>query len=119
MYRPTHVDLRDAEPLRRGLEVLVSAAGINANYAGATRELAQPDPNTPSADVAIYELGAGVQYWYGRNFRAAFNYLANLTPDSVPPGTVGATNQAIVPSNVAGGDGDVGHELSARLAVTF
>lgn len=121
LLRPLTVDLHHDEPVKRGLELLAIAAGVNANYSGATREESQPDANTPVADITVYQFGGGLQYWYGHNFRAALNYMAHFTPDSGDS----TLNQAVVPANVfvdsSGGVG-VGHfgqELSLRLQAGF
>ena len=121
IMRPPTIDLVAARPLLRGLELYLLGSGIAANYSGATREDSQPDANTPSANIAIYQLGGGAQYWYGTNLRVGLQYLLYYAPDSGDP----RRNQAVVASNVsAGRDGTQGganvqHELSGRIAVSF
>jgi hypothetical protein len=120
VYRPWTVEPGRDIPVKRGLEISALAAGIAANYDGATREGSLRDANTPSANIALYQLGGIVQYWYNYNFRAAVEYFAYYAPDSGDP----ARNQAVVPDNLvitdgARGGGNAHHELAARLAVTF
>lgn len=119
MWRPVHADLDRDEPIKKGLEVSALVAGIAANYDGATRLDSPRDPNTPSANLAAYQFGGAVQYWFNWNFRAAFNYMAYFAPDSGDP----TKNQVVVPDNLptdAGpGDGNVHHEIGTRVAVTF
>jgi hypothetical protein len=122
IYRPYHVDLdKPAPPTLRGLELVAVAGGVNANYNGATREGSVPDANTPSSDIDVFQFGGALQYWYGHNFRATVEYMAYLAPDSDDP----TQNAARVPDNLVTdvngvpGDGNVHHELSARLGITF
>lgn len=118
--RPVSVDLDKEAPVLRGLEISAIASGIAANYSGATRLESTADTNTPDKNIALYQFGATVQYWYSWNFRAAINYMVYLAPDSGDS----ARNQAIVPDNLsivdgARGDGHLHHELGTRLAVSF
>jgi hypothetical protein len=120
VYRPRTVNLSEEAPIKKGLEVSALIAGIAANYSGATREGSLPDANTPDANIAAYQFGGAVQYWFNWNFRAAINYFAYFTPDS---GDM-TKNQALVPDNLPDVDGAVGtgnvhHEIGTRLAVTF
>ena len=120
IFRPRSVDLEREAPIKKGLEVSALVAGIVANYSGATRQGAQPDRNTPDSNIAVYQVGGAVQYWFNWNFRAAINYFAYITPDS---GDV-SRNQAGVPDNLPDESGAIGtrnvhHELGTRLAVTF
>ncbi|MBW2455185.1 MAG: hypothetical protein JRI68_11775 [Deltaproteobacteria bacterium] len=118
--RPVTVDLDQAAPVKRGLEISAMAAGIAGNYSGATRLESTADANTPDKNIAIYQFGGAIQYWYSWNFRAAINYMVYLAPDSGDP----SRNQAIVPDNMsvqdgAYGDGNLHHELGTRLAISF
>jgi hypothetical protein len=120
VYRPATVDLADDSPTLRGLEVLLTAGGVAANYSGATREDSQPDANTPNSDITLYQFGGGIQFWYAKNFRVLLNYMLYFAPDSGDP----AQNQAIVPDNLfiedgARGGGHIHHELGTRLSVSF
>lgn len=120
LHRPVTVDLDQETPILRGLEIFALAGGVHANYSGATREDSQPDELTPESDISILHFGGGLQYWYGRNFRAAVNYTGYMTPGSEDP----TSNAAIVPDNLRVENGEKGagnfhHELAARLAVTF
>jgi hypothetical protein len=115
MVRPRTLNL-DAPPerIKKGLEVLAIAAGINARYDGAARS-GTLDTAAPPAKITIYEYGFGANYWVSRFFRAAVNYIVYHTPGS---GT--ADSGAAVPGNqgktpVPGAH--VLHEISARLAV--
>jgi hypothetical protein len=120
LYRPVTKDLARPESRpRRGLEVLAILAGINANYSGATRNGSTPDPNTPNADITIYQVGVGIQYWHSKHVRLGLNYMFYDTPNSAPTGTSGEKNQAVVPDNLQGGGGHVLHELGARFQVSF
>jgi hypothetical protein len=113
--RPVTVELGEDTPVKRGINVAAMGGGIHANYSGATRVESQPDANTPSSDITIYQVGGIVQYWYSWNFRAALEYMAYIAPKS---GDV-AQNQAVVPHNLIGENKHVHHELGLRLAVTF
>ena len=117
VYRPYTVDLEQDAPVLRGLEILAMAGGIHGNSSGATREGSVPDANTPNADITIYQIGAGVQFWYSENFRATVNYMLYFAPDSGDR----TQNQAIVPDNLpaVGGDKHLHHELGLRLAAAF
>lgn len=113
--RPVTVDLSKEDAIKRGINVAAIAGGIHANYSGATREESLPDPNTPSADIDVYQFGGIVQYWYSWNFRAAIEYMLYFAPDSgLPP-----ENQVVVPDNLVGGGKHLHHELGMRLAVSF
>jgi hypothetical protein len=101
-------------PLKKGLELLVIAAGIDARYDGASRG-GTADKKTPSGDVTVYEVGVGASYWVSRFFRASANYIVYDTP-----GSGSADNYATVPGNLGKTPtpgAHVLHELSARLAV--
>ena len=115
MTRPRTLDLTaPPERLKRGLEVLIIAAGIDARYDGASRG-GVADKKTPSGDVTVYEMGYGASYWVSRFFRAAVNYIVYDTPGS---GT--SANSATVPGNLGKtptAGAHVLHEISARLAV--
>jgi len=121
-YRPYQLtsSTKDAGA-RRGLEILVLAAGINASYDGASRSGSTPDDNTPSGDLTVYQLGGGVQYWYSTHFRAGLNFSTYLVPGAGEP----AKNLATVPvrefydEQGRRGIGEAVHELSGRLAVSF
>lgn len=121
LWRPVTVALTDQAPPRRGLEIIGLASGIAANYDGASRQSSPADLYTPNANIAVYQFGGAVQYWYGRNFRGALNYSAYFAPDSGDQ----LRNQAVVADNIAldpagdSGGGNVQHELTGRLAVTF
>lgn len=120
VHRPVTVDLDSEAPTKRGFEIFAVASGIAANYDGATREGSTPDANTPSSNIAVYQFGGGVTYWYSQAFRATINYLAYFAPDS---GDIDA-NQVLVPDNIHNdggmlGDGHAHHELGTRLAVSF
>jgi hypothetical protein len=120
MHRPVHVDLGRDAPELRGLEVIALAGGVNANYSGATREGSTADPNTPDANIAAYQFGGALQFWYTQAHRLAINYMAYFVPDAGDP----RANQALVADNLpdvdnAVGDGTVQHELGARWAITF
>ncbi len=112
--RPRHLNIDAPFQIKKGLEVLAIAAGIDARYDGASRG-GVADKNTPSGDVTIYEYGFGASYWLTRFFRAQINYIVYHTPGS---GT--SENQAVVPGNAGKtpkAGPDVLHELGARLAV--
>ncbi|MBM4359439.1 MAG: hypothetical protein FJ096_15150 [Deltaproteobacteria bacterium] len=103
----------------RGLELVAIASGINANYDGASREGSVKDAKTPRSNVAVYQLGIGGQYWFGRNFRAGLHYSAYLAPNA---GTI--KNLVALPSNVTDRTGNVdggtaSHELTLRLQAGF
>ena len=67
--------------MKKGLEILAIAAGIDARYEGASRG-GVADKKTPSGDVTVYELGFGASYWVSRFFRASVNYIVYDTPGS-------------------------------------
>ncbi len=103
-----------------GVEVIALVSGINGSYQGATRLLSTPDANTPMGDLTVYQLSLGANYWHTKHARFGVYYSAYLTPGS---GT--STNEALVAANLvkqangSAGAGQVMHELSARVAVTF
>jgi hypothetical protein len=120
VHRPIKVDFKEDAPILRGLELFGLVGGISANYSGATREGSVPDELTPQADINIIQFGGGTQYWFGQNFRAAFHYTGYALPNSVEP----TLNAAIVPDNLRVDGNDVGagelhHEISGRLAISF
>jgi len=124
IQRPTRVDFSKPPPtLKRGLELLAVAGGINASYDGASRGGAYDakTPGNPSGkvarDITVYELGLGLSYWHTSYVRTSLNYLLYYTPGS------GSTdNLARVPGNTvtpALTDAHLLHEISARAAVSF
>lgn len=121
IHRPPTIDIDDPPATLRGLEILAFAAGINANYEGASREQSLADVATPNANIAIYQFGGGLQYWYGTFIRAGLHYAAYYTPDSGDQ----RRNLAVVVDNIAmdprgnSGGEHVQHEISTRLGVTF
>jgi phosphate-selective porin OprO and OprP len=121
IYRPYTVDLNKEEPILKALQLSGIGAGILGNYQGATRLDSVPDPRTPDANIAIYQIGSAATFWFSHTFRATMNYLMYFTPESLDT----QANLAVVPDNVtAQDDGQVGqsklhHELGMRLAVTF
>jgi hypothetical protein len=114
VWQRPRLELGREDPIPRGLEILAVASGINADYSGATREGSTEDPRTPRTRITSYQVGGGVQYWYGTLFRAGVHYMAYIAPDS---GT--DANLVLMPDNVAGGDGHVHHELGIRLAASM
>ena len=114
-YRPVTVDLAHELPYKRGLEIQLLASSIFGSYSGATRQGSTSDANTPAANFSVYQLGGGIQYHHGRNFRTLLHYFAYLTPNSADA----QSNQALVPANLGGSAAITHHELSARMAVTF
>jgi hypothetical protein len=121
--RPVKVDFDHPHPdyFRRGLELIAIVAGIDASYDGGSR-LGGHDAKTPGAkgvgtDVKIYQVGAGANFWYSRNFRVMFNYMAYLTP-----GSGSSDNLAVVPGNTLKTpltDAHVIHEVGSRIALAF
>ena len=113
--RPRTLNLKaPPERLKKGLEILVIAAGIDARYEGASRG-GKVDKKTPTGDVTVYEMGFGASYWVSRFFRASANYIVYDTP-----GSGSAQSSATVPGNLGktpAPGAHVLHELSARLAV--
>ncbi len=122
VYRPRHLDLsgRPSTHTPRGIEVIALVSGINGSYKGATRLDSTPDTKTPASDITIYQLGLGANYWHSKHARFGVYYSAYVTPGS---GT--SSNQAVVPANLnkqadgSAGSGNVMHEVTARVAVTF
>jgi hypothetical protein len=115
MVRPRTLDLHaPPERLKKGLELLMIVAGVDATYDGASRG-GIPDKKKPPANIRIYEYGFGANYWVSRFFRATFNYIVYHTPMSGTP-----DNGATVPGNLGktpSPGAHVLHEISARLAV--
>jgi hypothetical protein len=115
MVRPRTLDLKSPpERIKKGLEVLMIVSGINASYDGASRG-GTADKKEPASSVTVYEYGFGANYWLGRFFRAAVNYIVYYTPESGS-----ADNGAVVPGNLGKtptAGAHVLHEISARLAV--
>jgi hypothetical protein len=115
LVRPRTLDLKaPPERIKKGLEMLVILAGVNARYDPATGS-DKPDAKEPPARITVYEYGFGANYWVSRFFRAAVNYIVYHTPGS---GT--ADNGATVPGNLGKTPtpgAHVLHEISARLAV--
>lgn len=105
--------------LRRGVELLALASGIDANYDGATREGSTKDAKTPRSNVKVFQLGGGAQYWFGRNFRGGVFYSGYLAPNAGTP-----KNLVVMPGNVPDAAGAVSgspllHEVTLRLAAGF
>lgn len=124
-FRPLKVDLsKPVEPIKRGLELAVVVAGVNANYNGASRKglfdantPGGPYPGSPSTDITIYQYGFGINYWHSTYVRATFNYNVYHTPNSGSP-----DNLAVVPGNIGQNPtkgAHVLHELGGRLAISF
>ena len=120
IWRPPSVDLSKDGDSKRGLEVVVTTSGINGDYASAARE-GEADPREPDASLDSYEFGGALQYWYGRNFRAALSYLLYHAPGSGDP----SASRMVLPGNLALDEvgapvaTHVSHELAARVGVTF
>jgi hypothetical protein len=121
--RPAKVDFDHPHPdyFRKGLQIVAIVAGIDATYDGASRKGGY-DPKTPGAkgvatDVKIYQVGGGANFWYSRNFRVMFDYMAYLTP-----GSGSSDNLAVVPGNTLKTpltDAHVIHEIGSRIALAF
>ncbi|MEM9693869.1 MAG: porin [Myxococcota bacterium] len=114
VYRPYTIPSEErGQQTKRGIEVSALGGAILARYRGANRGASVPESNTPTdADITIWQVGGGVQYWWSWNFRAAVNYFAYLVP--------GGDNLAIVPDDlIEGSSGSVHHELVARLAASL
>jgi hypothetical protein len=126
MQRPTRLDFTKppAAP-KRGLEVVGFVGGVSARYDGASRgEDSVYDaktPGNPSGDaggkIAIYEYGAGLNYWHSTYVRTTLSYILYHTPGS------GSTdNLAAVPGNgvtETAKSAHLLHELGARFQVSF
>jgi len=97
-----------AVPERRGLEVAVIGAGINASYSGASR-IGTPDPHAVSG-IEIYQAGFAASYWQSANLRFTADANAYVTPES---------GSIVVPSNLVGGGAHWMAELGARVSVMF
>ncbi len=125
--RPPRLDLSSArknDDDRRGLEVMVLAAGVQANYDGAARDgvydAATPGAPGRTSRISVVQLGLGATYWNTRFIRVSVNWLAYHTP-----GSGAGENLALVPGNLVR---DVSsparrsswmHEIGARAAVNF
>ncbi|MBI4952832.1 MAG: hypothetical protein HY908_12425, partial [Myxococcales bacterium] len=120
LWRPPTVDLSKDSESKHGLELVVTASGINATYDPAARD-GTADAAEPSAALTSYEVGGALQYWWGPNFRAALNYLAYVAPHAGDR----AQSHLLVAGNLATDDdgvpraAEVSHELGGRVAVTF
>ncbi len=101
-------------PERRGIEVAILAAGINATYDGASRG-GPIDPSVGSTTIAIYQIGGAFNYWHSSHLRLSINANAYLTPGS---GT--SDNAAIVPGTlITTADEHRVVEIGARTSVMF
>lgn len=124
IWRPPHLDLDKPEPEHtpRGLELVAVASGVSANYNGATRKDSVADSKTPNADISIYQVGLGGNYWHTSHVKVGLYWMAYLTPGSGKS----SDNLAIVPDNLlkqddgkTPKDGHALHEISARMQVAF
>jgi hypothetical protein len=122
LVRPTHVDFAKPPNLKKGLEVTVAVAGIDADYDGASRG-GSYDANTPGApgvgtDITVRQYSVAATYWYTRHVRATINYNLYHLPSSGSPDNLG-----VVPGNltdeVDADDAHVLHELGTRIGVQF
>ncbi|MEM6789000.1 MAG: porin [Myxococcota bacterium] len=119
-WRPYTVDPRGEAALARGPQVSLLAGGIHARYRGGARGDAGVAAPAGDGRLTVVQVGAGAQYWFGTNLRAAVNYFAYVAPGA---GSA-SRNLIVVPDNLpatsrASGDGEVHHELGFRTAVTF
>ncbi len=112
-------ELTPVSRVPRGLELLLLASGIDANYDGAGREGSTRDAKTPRSNIKVFQLGGGAQYWFGKNFRSGVFYSGYVAPKSAS-----ASNLVVLPGNVPDENGvtsgaTVLHELTFRLAAGF
>jgi len=124
MVRPTRIDFaKEPERPKKGLEVLLLVAGVNAAYDGASRggEYDGKTPGNPSGktakDLTVYQYGVGLNYWHTSYVRVSLNYSIYHTPGSGSP-----DNLAGVPGNLGKTPiegANMMHELSTRVGVAF
>ncbi|MEP7122268.1 MAG: porin [Byssovorax sp.] len=125
LVRPTRIDFtKEPERPKKGLEVLLLVAGVNAAYDGGARGGSTYDSKTPgnpsgktATDINVYQYGVGLNYWHTSYVRVSVDYSIYHTPGS------GSTdNLAQVPGNL-GKDPIKGanmiHELGTRLGIAF
>jgi hypothetical protein len=122
MVRPTKVDFSKPPNLKKGMEVTLAVAGIDASYDGASRGGAY-DGNTPGAtgvgtDITVRQYSVAATYWYTRHVRATVNYNLYHVPSSASPDNLG-----VVPGNLSdnddAADAHLLHELGTRIGVQF
>jgi hypothetical protein len=124
LVRPTRIDFsKEPDAPKRGLEVLLLIAGVNASYDGAARqgEHDASTPGNPSAagtagkNITVLQYGFGLNYWHSSYIRTTVNYSIYNTPGS------GSTeNLAQVPGNVLGDtNAHILHELGFRVGLAF
>jgi hypothetical protein len=117
MARPPSLDDATLPALQSALELSLLGGGIHASYDAASRLDSSPADNQPAGDIDVFTFGAALQYWYGANLRAAFNYVLYYAPESGDP----SVTQVVVPDNltVPAGDGHLHQEIGLRLAATL
>jgi hypothetical protein len=112
LVRPTRLDFsKKPEALKRGLEVVVLYAGIDASYDGASRggEYDASTPGNTSAagragkTITVHQTGFGLNYWHSSYIRATVNYFFYVTPDS-------SSTKNVAP---------ILHELGTRVGIAF
>lgn len=114
-----HLELARAAtlPERRGVEIAVLGAGINATYDGASRA-GPADPSVLAKNIEIYQFGAALNFWHSRHLRLSINGNMYLVPKSGS-----AANAAIVPGNIGSPpfdrDTHTLWELGARTTFMF
>jgi hypothetical protein len=111
-----HLEVARVAPIseRRGLEVALAGAGINASYSGASRG-GSLDPSVATA-ISIYQAGIALSYWQSANLRITADANTYVTPES------GSGNgSVVVPGNLAtaGSNAHWIEELGARVSVMF
>ena len=117
--RPSKLNLKKKDEIKRGLEVAGLASGVIGDYVGSSRG-GTPDANTPGATTnsassfKTYQFALEASYWHSRWVRMTFNYAMYFTPSS---GTT--ENSAVVPGNVYPttpiASAHLLHELGLRL----
>ncbi len=124
LVRPTRIDFtKEPERPKKGLEVLLLVAGVNAAYDGGSRG-GTYDSKTPgntngkvAKDITVYQYGVGLNYWHTSYVRVSVDYSIYHTPGS---GSV--DNLAGVPGNLLKDPikgANMIHELGTRLGIAF
>jgi hypothetical protein len=103
-------------PERRGLEVAVLGAGVNASYNGASRGGLVDKQEVSS--VEVYQLGMAFSYWQSANLRFTVDANAYYAPASSP-----GEGSAVVPGNLGSPALDPSahwlEEVGGRVSVMF
>jgi hypothetical protein len=116
---PDHLEVALTAPVpeRRGFELAVLGAGINAHYDGASRG-GPVDPASANG-IELYQIGGAVSYWQSNHLRLTLDGNCYLAPES----SSANNGSTVVPGNLGNPASDSSAhtlwEFGARASVMF